>query len=172
MPLSLPKPRLKQPTQTEPRRISGTFEAPATEAIEAPESLARTRKLPEDPAEFDKAISSCKIMVRPILHGISRLAKTVGTEPLDKEEIDSGTVAFSALMYQAGGMLDARVLVAMWLGGVTIPRVIQFAEAQEEKKKRRELVERGIVPADGTTRTDRIQQLEALLARNGISVPS
>ncbi len=79
-----------------------------------------------------------KVMVRPILVGISRMAKTMGTDPLDKEEIDSGTIAWSALMYQYGAMLDARVLVGLWCAGVAVPRAIQYMEnkAKEEETKR------------------------------------
>jgi hypothetical protein len=95
-------------------------------------------KLPEDPAEFDKAIAPHRTLVRPILLGISRLATTVGTAPLDKEEIDSGTIAFAALMYQYGAMLDARVLVTLWLASVSIPRAMEYAENRrkaDEKAK-------------------------------------
>lgn len=83
-------------------------------------------------------------MVRPIISGISRLSATMGTQPLDAEEKDSGTMAFAALMYQSGGMLDARTLVALWLAGVTMPRVVAYAEGAAERKRRRELEARGL----------------------------
>lgn len=97
------------------------------------------RELPEDPAELDKAIASCRVMVRPILHGISRLATTLDTEPLDKDELDSGIIAFSALMYQYGAMLDARVLITLWLVGITLPRVIERLQKDRDKEKQKKL---------------------------------
>jgi hypothetical protein len=77
-------------------------------------------------------------MVRPVLHAISRLAVALETSALDPEEIESGTVAFAALMHQYGAMLDARILVALWVASVSIPRAIEKVEAKrkaEEKKK-------------------------------------
>lgn len=73
-------------------------------------------------------------MVRPILMGISRMAKVLDTDPLDKDEIESGEVAFAALMYQYGAMLDARVLVALWIAGVSIPRAMQYMEGRKKKE--------------------------------------
>ncbi len=75
-----------------------------------------------------------RVMVRPILMGISRMAKTLDTDPLDKDEIESGEVAFAALMYQYGAMLDARVLVALWVAGVSIPRALQYMEQRKKKE--------------------------------------
>jgi len=63
------------------------------------------------------------------------MAKMVDTDPLDKDEIESGEIAFAALMYQYGAMLDARVLVALWCAGVGIPRVLQYMEGQKAKER-------------------------------------
>jgi len=99
-----------------------------------PDPTPAVKTLPEDPKEFDAAIAPVRVMVRPILHGISRLASSAGTDPLDKAEIDSGEVAFAALMFQYGALLDARVLVALWLAGVTVPRGIQYLERKQKEK--------------------------------------
>lgn len=106
----------------------------------APETPSQVpNKLPTDPKDFDAAIAPMRVMVKPVLFGISRLSAVAGTEPLDKDEIASGEIAFAALAYQYGAMLDARVLVALWLGGVTVPRVVQYFEnkrkAEQEAKQ-------------------------------------
>lgn len=80
-------------------------------------------------------------MVRPLVTGVSKAAELVDSYPLDADEKEGGTQAFSALMYQYGGELDARVLVALWLAGVTIPRVLYHLKKEKEArdvKKRRE----------------------------------
>lgn len=120
MPLPVPVKRTRQPKAV-------TLPTPSLE-------LER-KALPDDPKEFDKAIGPCRVMVRPVIHGISRLCKAAGTDELDKEEKESGEIAFSALMYQYGAMLDARVLVALWVAGVSIPRITQYLESQEEKRR-------------------------------------
>jgi len=87
-------------------------------------------------------------MVRPLLSGISRLAQAVGTEPLDKEEVDSGSVAWSALMYEQGAQLSGSVLVTLWSAGVLIPRLVEYAERRAEKQKaaNEALLQSGRVP--------------------------
>jgi hypothetical protein len=85
-------------------------------------------------------------MVRPIMMGISRLCKTLDVEPLDKEESESGTIAWSALMYQAGGMLDARVLVLLWVAGVSLPRALDYFEKREAKRRHQKLMDAGLIP--------------------------
>jgi hypothetical protein len=119
------------------------------------------RPLPENPAEFDKAISSCKVMVRPVLHGISRLCEVAKTSPLDREEIDSGVVAWSALMYEEGAMLSGKVLVFLWLMGCLLPRAVEYLEKRAENASRAKL-------ESGTART---AQAAASLAVVGNPVP-
>lgn len=94
-----------------------------------------TRKLPEEPAEFEAALKPYRIMVRPLVTGVSRLCEEVGSIPLDSDERQGGEQAFAALMYQYGGQLDARVLVALWVVGVTLPRVIHEVKKRDAKKK-------------------------------------
>lgn len=146
-PRALPTPK-KRRTQPEKRSsaadVAGNNEDESEdgEKSAALSLLSVHRKLPEDPAELDAAIAPMKVMVRPILHGISRIASHVGASPLDKDETDSGTIAWSALLYQQGGMLDARVLVLMWTLGVSIPRTLEYFEnkkKREEEEKRKAL---------------------------------
>jgi hypothetical protein len=127
-----------------PKQKSDAVETLSKPVASAP-AFSDKRKLPEDPLEFDAAIRSCKVMMRPVISGISKLAEAAGTEPLDTEEKDSGLTAFSALMYQSGGMLDARTLVAMWVAGVTIPRAVSFMEKRQEAKERKAREQRGEV---------------------------
>lgn len=94
----------------------------------------QTKQLPSDNKEFDEAIAPSKVMVRPILHAISRVSEACHASPLDSDEIESGTVAFAALMYQYGAMLDARVLVALWVASVSIPRIPEVMEYYKQKK--------------------------------------
>jgi hypothetical protein len=103
---------------------------------------APPNKLPEDPKEFDAAIGPSKIMVRPMLHAISKLCEAVDTDPLDKDEIESGSTALGALMYQYGAMLDARVLVTIWLASVSLPRVTQYLEAKQKKEEPKTALEK------------------------------
>jgi len=73
-----------------------------------------------------------RVMVRPLVGGVSKALELKLPPKLDADEIEGGTQAFSALLYQYGGALDARVLVAMWVAGVTLPRVLML---MEEKKR-------------------------------------
>jgi hypothetical protein len=91
------------------------------------------RALPEDFAE-DPALKGYRAFVRPIIGGVSKLAVTLETSPLDEEETDSGTIAFSALMYQYGANMDARVLVGLWCVSVIVPRLTEYAQKQKERR--------------------------------------
>jgi hypothetical protein len=78
-------------------------------------------------------------MARPCVDLINGLAKTLKTSELDKEERESGITAISATFYQMGGMLDARVLLLLWLTSVSMPRSIEYMERinkeREDRKK-------------------------------------
>ena len=74
-------------------------------------------------------------MVRPLVSGVSKVAEVLDTPPLDPDEKEGGVQAFSALLYQYGGELDARVLVGLWIAGVTLPRVLHTMKKQKEEKK-------------------------------------
>ena len=53
---------------------------------------------------------------------------------LDAEEKEDGTFAFSALLYEEGAELSARLLVALWLISVLSLRVMEFFERREARK--------------------------------------
>lgn len=74
-------------------------------------------------------------MVAPLITGLSRISSELGSYPLDAEEQAGGVQAFSALMYQYGAQMDARVLVAMWIAGVTTPRVIHLLKERNKAKE-------------------------------------
>lgn len=63
---------------------------------------------------------------------------SLGTDALDAQEREGGEIAFAALATQYGAMLDARILVAVWLTSVTLPRVEQFVRVRREKAMERE----------------------------------
>ena len=73
-----------------------------------------------------------RVLVRPLVGGVSKTMETLGTSPLDDAEKEGGTQAFSAVLHQYGGQLDARVLLALWVVGVTLPRVAEYAEARSK----------------------------------------
>jgi hypothetical protein len=95
------------------------------------------RPLPEKPEDFDKLLAPYRVMVRPLVGGVSKIAEVMDTLPLDADEKEGGVQAFSALLYQYGGELDARVLVGLWLAGVTLPRVLHAIKKMQEEEKRK-----------------------------------
>lgn len=105
------------------------------------------RPLPEDPNELDKAIRPYRLMVKPLLGGLSRLYRYIGTDPLDKDEMEGGELAFGALMYQMGGTLDARILVMLWLAGTGLPRALQYLDKKENEKKAARVGEKEVTGA-------------------------
>lgn len=129
-----PRSSSEGPTPIPPPK-RGRPKGPTQKLREAAQPSLEKRPLPEDPKEFADAIAPTRALVRPILHGLSRLAQTIGTDALDKEEVDSGQVALGAWMYQKGMNLNADVLVMLWIVSVTLPRVTQFLEARKEKEK-------------------------------------
>lgn len=64
-------------------------------------------------------------MMRPVLTGLSKVCEGLDMEPLDSVEKETGAEAFAALAYQSGALLDGRVLVALWIAGVMLPRAVQ-----------------------------------------------
>jgi len=94
------------------------------------------RQLPTNPEEFDKLLAPYRVMVRPLVGGISKICETLDSMPLDADEKEGGIQAFSALLYQYGGELDARVLVALWVAGVTMPRVLHYMQKDKAAKAR------------------------------------
>lgn len=92
------------------------------------------RPLPEN-FDTDPALRGYRIMVRPLLGATSRLCRSIDVSPLDEEETESGTLAFSALLYQYGAELDARVLVVLWLLSIGVPRAAEYFEKRATRIK-------------------------------------
>jgi hypothetical protein len=92
-------------------------------------------KLPSDPKELVSAIEPYKVMARPCVDFINGLAKVTKTQELDKEERESGNTAFAAMFYQMGGQLDARVLLALWITSVSLPRSIEYMERLTKERE-------------------------------------
>lgn len=80
------------------------------------------------------------MLVNPLMVGVSDCLEIAGTKPLTGQEIAGGTRAFSALcaQYMPGKFTDARFLVAMWVLGTILPRLLMWL--QEQKKKKPEVV--------------------------------
>lgn len=120
------------------------------------------RTLPEKPEDIDRVLAPYRVMVRPLVTGVSKAAELMDTYPLDADEKEGGTQAFSALMYQYGGELDARVLVALWVAGVSIPRVLHHLKKEKEA---RELRKR---PTHPPTQTDPLAQAKTVVGSHVI----
>jgi hypothetical protein len=93
------------------------------------------RKLPEDPADADKALKRYRPYGRMIISAFDKGARFAETAPLDAEEKEDGTFAFSALLYEEGAELSARLLVALWLISVISLRVMEFFEKKQREKE-------------------------------------
>ncbi len=73
-------------------------------------------------------------MVRPLISGLSGLCEVFETKPLNGAEQECGTMAFSALLYENGGNINATTLVLMFLGGITAPRIAEHRMKAARKK--------------------------------------
>lgn len=83
------------------------------------------------------AIEPYTVMVAPLVLATSKVCELAKTDPLSAKECEGGEVALGALMYQHGAQIDAKLLVAMWIIGISAPRILQFADMKlaERKKK-------------------------------------
>ena len=106
---------------------------PTNQRIEPAPEESRLRPLPDDPVEFENAIRLNKVMVRPVLLGVSQVFKAFKLSPLGKDEQDAGAQAFGALLYQYKAEFDARLLVILWILGITLPRVVEWANMRHGK---------------------------------------
>lgn len=76
-----------------------------------------------------------KLMVKPLVLAESALCKLAGTSPLDKDEQDSGTFAYAALLYQYWEKVDAKMLVLLHIAGVAAPRLAEAAMRKDNEQK-------------------------------------
>jgi hypothetical protein len=102
-----------------------------------PDRIERdVRPLPEDTAELEKVIKPYRVLVAPLVTGVSHTLEVIGTEPLAKDEQEGGVFAGSAFMYQYLPHLDAKYLLLMWIVGVSTPRLAKLAaDMRKERKK-------------------------------------
>lgn len=120
-----------------PRRGPGRPPGSKTRVAEvveqlSPAEISTVRKLPDTPEELNAALGMYKLLVSPCLTGVSGALEAAGSAPLSAKEHQEGTFAFSALAYQYGAQMDARLLVAFWLAGVSLPRI---TSALRDRKK-------------------------------------
>jgi len=105
-----------------------------TRTVEGP------RTLPEDPKDLDEAIRPYRVLVRPVVQGLSRVSVALGAEKFDNDEIEGGVMSLSALAYQERAEVNAWWLVGMWSVSVGAPRIISAIADYEDRKAEREKV--------------------------------
>lgn len=117
-------------------------------------------------------LAKYRMMVRPLLTGTSRILKGFELSPLDEQELESGTYAFSALLYQYGADFDARVLVGLFVASVAISRGIEYAQ-KREKKVTPAAVLRAVPSAEKEVRGERVSPPvppdSVAVANNGVA---
>lgn len=136
----LPLPPLKRPV----KGARGVQPPETIEQLAAP--VSKRRPLPQDPKELEDAIRGCRVMVRPIVLMLSKLAVAAGTSPLDKEEQECCTLGFSAWMYEEGGALSGRVLAGLALASVGLPRTLEAVEKRQARKAAAKREAQGLPP--------------------------
>lgn len=75
-------------------------------------------------------------MVTPLLHGVSKICEELNIDPLDRSEIDQGGDAFGAYLHQYAHEFDPRVMIAFWVAGVSIPRVLKAVKDYKAKNRK------------------------------------
>jgi hypothetical protein len=116
---------------------------PTNNVIALPDknSIGERRKLPEDPSEQQSILAKYRPMSEIIIGSVDASIRVAGKlsghaiDPLDKAEKEGGNYAMSALLYQYGADMDAKVLCALWILGISTPRLLQIAAENSEKKK-------------------------------------
>lgn len=128
--MAMPAPKRGRPPGSKNRPKELTGDATPAAGIFTPK-----RKLPEDPAELNSALSGHKILVGPLVSGISGALEMLGVTPLSAREHSEGTFAFAALAYQEGWELNAWLIVALWAGSIAATRGPEAVKNYREKKK-------------------------------------
>lgn len=90
--------------------------------------------MPQGP-DLKKALEPYTTFVAPLVLAVSKTCEVVKTDPLSPQEMASGEMAFGALMYQYGASLDAKVLVTLWIAGISAPRMLQYLDRKLDEKK-------------------------------------
>lgn len=73
-------------------------------------------------------------MVRPFLTMMSKLCEAAGASPLDKSELQSGTEAFAAVLYEEGAVFSGRTMAGIWLLSVGPTRAMEILDKRKAKK--------------------------------------
>jgi hypothetical protein len=91
------------------------------------ETKAKTPELPDDIDEREAMLRPARYPARVPIMGTNELFKVLGLAELSEEERQEGIEAFSVLFFQWGLYRDGRVLVALWMLGIMIPRATSAA---------------------------------------------
>lgn len=79
-------------------------------------------------------VKPCRMLVAPLVPALSKTMQFFGTDPLDADERAMTTFSLSALAYQYGGKVDARVMCLATAIGIASPRIIKALMEGEKKK--------------------------------------
>lgn len=94
-------------------------------------------ELPDDDAEREAALRPARWPARIPVVAFNETFKLLGLEELSDEEKEEGLNAFAVLFWQWGLFRDGRVLVALWLFGIGVPRATSgFLKWREGKQKK------------------------------------
>ncbi len=85
------------------------------------------RALPQG-KDLDAALLPYRVMVSPLVTGASKALQAVPLSPLDNKEQAAHELAWSALMYQHGHEIDAKIWVAMACAGTAIARLPEIIQ--------------------------------------------
>lgn len=94
------------------------------------------RSLPTNPDELERELVLARLPAQIPVVMADELAKALGLSPLSEAEKRQGVEAFACLFWQMGLYNDGRVLVPLWLAGITIPRFIEWTRERTNRAKR------------------------------------
>lgn len=103
-------------------------------ATVASEEESSIKPLPTGDA-LKAALAPYTTFAAPLVLATSKVCELAKTDPLSDKEKEGGEMAFSALLYQYGASLDAKVLVALWIAGISTPRLLQYLDRKLDEKK-------------------------------------
>jgi hypothetical protein len=92
-------------------------------------------ELPDDDAEREAALRPARWPARIPVVAFNETCRLLGLAELSEEEREEGINAFSVLFWQWGLFKDGRVLVALWMFGVAVPRATSAFMLYREREK-------------------------------------
>ena len=135
VPSLLPKKRGRPPgsknQNSQSQTTTTTLTKPQKSESESPEGF---RIPPSDPKERANALLVYRPLVRPVVTGSSSILKSLEVTPLSNDETEDGIEAFSALAYQYGAKIDARIIVLVWLLAILVSRVPEYLELRKKRR--------------------------------------